>query len=180
MFSLLTAYKHYDPAAKSKIEILLLYPGVKALFFHRIAHALFRAGIPFFPRMISEFSRFITGIEIHPGAVIGKNCIMDHGMGIVIGETTIIGDNVILYQGIVLGGTKLDPVKRHPTLENNVVVGTGAKVLGNITLGESSRVGANSVVIENVPAHCTVVGIPARILKKGIQKGEELHHDYII
>lgn len=180
MLSLLHAYKHYDPAAKSLLEILLLYPGVKALLIHRIAHALYRAKIPFLPRFLSECARFLTGIEIHPGAVIGENCIIDHGMGVVIGETTIIGRNVLLYQGVTLGGTKLTAEKRHPTVGDHVVIGGGAKVLGNITLGEHSRVGANSVVIENVPPHCTVVGIPARVLARGIQKGEELHHDYII
>lgn len=180
MFAILKRYQRYDPAAKSQLEILFLYPGVKALFFYRIAHALHSAKIPFIPRMISEFARFLTGIEIHPGATIGNNCIIDHGMGVVIGETAIVGDNVILYQGVTLGGTKLDPVKRHPTLKNGVVIGGGAKVLGDITIGENSRVGANSVVIENIPPNSTVVGIPARVLAKGIQKGEELCHDYII
>ena len=179
MFSLLKAYRRYDPATKSYLEILLLYPGVKALFFYRIANALYRARIPFFPRMFSELSRFFTGIDIHPGATIGKNLIIDHGMGTVVGETAIIKDNVILYQGVTLGGTSLERKKRHPTLEDGVVIGAGAKVLGNITIGSGSRVGANSVVIDDVPPNTTVVGIPARVVGKGIKSGEELSHEKI-
>ena len=180
MLSLLRAYRAYDPAARSLLEILLLYPGVKAVMLHRLAHGLHKARVPFFPRFICEFGRFLTGIEIHPGAKLGKNVIIDHGMGIVIGETAEVGDHVILYQGVTLGGTDLHPVKRHPTIEARVVIGAGAKVLGNITIGEGSRIGANSVVIEGVPANSTVVGIPARIIgRKGIQVGQELSHDLI-
>lgn len=180
MFSLLKTYRHYDPATKSYLEIALLYPGVKAIFFHRIAHALCRMNVPFFPRAIAEFSRFLTGIEIHPGAKIGKNVIIDHGMGTVIGETAEVGDNVIIYQGVTLGGTHLQPIKRHPTIENHVVIGGGAKVLGAITIGSGTRIGSNSVVIENVPPNCTVVGIPARIIaRQGVKPGEELSHEQI-
>jgi serine O-acetyltransferase len=179
MLSFLKAYKKYDPATKSYFEILFLYPGVKAVFFHRIAHFLAKIKVPFLPRMISEFSRFLTGIDIHPGAEIGKNLIIDHGMGTVIGETSIIGSNVILYQGVTLGGTHLNREKRHPTIEDHVVIGAGAKILGNITIGTGSRIGANSVVIQNLPANCTAVGIPARVVGQGIQTGEELSHEKI-
>lgn len=180
MFELLKAYRRYDPATKSYLEIALLYPGVKALVLHRMAHAAYRLKMPFVPRMLSEFSRFLTGIDIHPGARIGKNFIIDHGMGTVIGETAVIGNDVIVYQGVTLGGTHLQRKKRHPTLENNVVIGAGAKILGNITIGAGSRVGANSVVIEDVPSNSTAVGIPARILSNvGVVKGEELAHEKI-
>lgn len=176
---MIRAFKSYDPAARSSLEILLLYPGVKAVFFHRIAHFLFGSGLTFFARFISEFSRFLTGIDIHPGAKLGRNVLIDHGMGTVIGETAIIGDDVIIYQGVTLGGTNLDKVKRHPTLECRVVVGAGAKVLGNITIGRGSRIGANSVVIADVPPFSTVVGIPGKILPGGIQPGKELCHEEI-
>ena len=179
MFSLLKAYRRYDPATKSYLEIALLYPGVKALVIHRAAHAIHRLGVPFFPRLLSEIGRFLTGIDIHPGARIGRRLIIDHGMGTVIGETSLIGNDVIIYQGVTLGGTHLKRVKRHPTLEDNVVVGAGAKVLGNITIGNGSRVGANSVVVDDVPPNTTVVGIPAQIVGKGIKKGEELSHEKI-
>lgn len=165
ILSLLRSYKNYDPAAKNYAEILFLYPGVKALFLHRLAHSIHQLKIPFIPRCLSEFSRFITGIEIHPGAVIGKNFIIDHGMGVVIGETTLIKDNVRIYQGVTLGGTDLTPTKRHPTIESNVVIGAGAKILGNIVIGEGSKVGANSVVIESVPPYSTVVGIPGKVIQ---------------
>ncbi|MBI3544953.1 MAG: serine O-acetyltransferase [Deltaproteobacteria bacterium] len=179
MFSLLKAYRRYDPGTQSYLEIALLYPGVKALLCHRVAHLFYRIGVPFVPRAIAELSRFMTGIDIHPGAIIGKSLIIDHGMGTVIGETAIIGDNCIIYQGVTLGGTNLHRVKRHPTLESGVVIGAGAKVLGNITIGSGSRVGSNSVVIEDVPAHSTAVGIPARIISRGVQAGEELSHEKI-
>jgi serine O-acetyltransferase len=172
-------YRRYDPAAKSYLEILLLYPGIKAMFFYRIAHFLFRLKVPFFPRMLCEIARFLTGIEIHPGAVIGKGLIIDHGMGVVIGETTVIGNDVIIYQGVSLGGTSLEPTKRHPTIEDHVVIGAGAKVLGNITIGAGSRLGANSVVIDPVPPNSTVVGIPGRVIRRGVQAGEELSHELI-
>lgn len=179
MFDLLNAYRQYDPAAKSRLEVLLLYPGVKALAFHRVAHALYRWGIPFFPRFVSEVGRFITGIEIHPGAKLGKRVIIDHGIGTVIGETAVVGDDVLIYQGVTLGGTDMVRAKRHPTIGNRVVIGAGAKVLGNILIGEGSRIGANSVVVDEVPPHSTVVGIPGKVLKRGIEKGKELCHDEI-
>lgn len=160
------AIKERDPAAKSAIEIVILYPGLHAIVFHRIAYPLYQFKIPFLPRFISQMGRFLTGIEIHPGAKIGKNFFIDHGMGVVIGETAIIGDNVTLFQGVTLGGTGKECGKRHPTLENNVVVGTGAKVLGNITIGENSYVGANAVVVKNVPPNATVVGVPGHITKQ--------------
>ena len=165
VFDLLRAYQKADPAARSGFEVLLLYPGVKALGFHRVAHVLWRMGIPFLPRALSEFSRFLTGIEIHPGAQIGRRLIIDHGMGVVIGETAVLGDDILLYQGVTLGGTSLvRGEKRHPTLRDGVVVGSGAKILGNIEIGKGCRIGANSVVLESVLAGETVVGIPARRL----------------
>lgn len=176
---LMRRYKHYDPATRSYLEIFFLYPGPKALFFYRIANALYRCKLPFLPRLLTEVGRFLTGIEIHPGARIGRGLIIDHGMGVVIGETTEIGDDVIIYQGVTLGGTDLRRIKRHPTIEDHVVIGGGAKILGNIRIGCGTRVGANSVVIENVPPHSTVVGIPGRCLSKGILKGEELSHQNI-
>jgi serine O-acetyltransferase len=163
MFSLLKAYKKYDPAAKSLVEVLLCYPGVKALFFHRIAHLFYRIRLYLFARMIGEFSRWFTGIEIHPGAKIGKRLVIDHGMGVVIGETSIIGDDCLIYHGVTLGGTALGNAKRHPTLGNNVLVGAGAKILGNVHIGDSAKIGANSVVTKNIPAGNTAVGVPAEI-----------------
>jgi serine O-acetyltransferase len=179
MFYTLKNIKRYDPAARSYIEIALLYPGVRVLFFYRIAHALMRIGVPFLPRLLSEIGRFLSGIEIHPAAQIGRGLIIDHGMGVVIGETTIIGNDVIIYQGVTLGGTSLVPEKRHPTIEDRVVIGAGAKVLGNITIGADSRLGSNAVVIESVPPNSTVVGIPGRIIQRGIRPGEELQHELI-
>ncbi len=155
-----------DPAATSILEVIFTYPGLHAIISHRIAHRLFRWHIPFLPRLISQVSRTITGIEIHPAAKIGKGFFIDHGMGVVIGETTIIGDNVTLFQGVTLGGTGKERGKRHPTLGNNVVAGTGAKILGNITVGDNVLVGANAVVIKSVPPDSTVVGIPGRITKR--------------
>jgi len=152
-----------DPAAQSLAEVLL-YPGLHAIVFHRFAHALRRHGIPFFPRLISQITRFFTGIEIHPGAKIGRGFFIDHGMGVVIGETAEIGDHVMLYQGVTLGGTSTKPGKRHPTIKDNVVIGVGASVLGAITIGEHSRVGGGAVVVKDVPAHSTAVGVPARVL----------------
>ena len=167
MKSLIKAYQANDPAAQSFLEVLLCYPGIKAIFFHRIAHSLHTVGIPIFPRMISEFSRFITGIEIHPGAKVGKCVVIDHGMGIVIGETAIIEDHVLLYHGVTLGGVSLQKgIKRHPTIRKNCVIGSGAKILGDIEIGEGSKVGSNSVVVQSVPANSTVVGIPGRVLSK--------------
>lgn len=178
MWTLIQMMRKYDPAAKHVLEIVLFYPGIKAIFFHRIAHFLFSNHIPLLPRAISEMSRFITGIDIHPGARLG-HVIIDHGMGVVIGETAIVGDGVILYQGVSLGGTSLEAKKRHPTIEDRVVIGAGAKVLGNITIGAGTRIGANSVVVGSVPPNSTVVGIPGKIIKRGIREGEELNHERI-
>ena len=168
-----------DPAATSALEVLLCYPGFHALFMHRIAHKLRYWKVPLIPRLISHFTRFMTGIEIHPGAAIGRRFFIDHGMGVVIGETTIIGDDVLLYQGVTLGGTGKEHGKRHPTLKNGVVVGAGAKVLGNINIGENVRIGAGSVVIDDVPDHTTVVGIPARIVAQRIEQDGQLQHNRI-
>ena len=154
----------HDPAAVSTLEVLLAYPGFHARQFHRIAHTLFRWHIPFLPRFISHISRFLTGIEIHPGAKIGEGFFIDHGMGVVIGETSVIGDNVTIYQGVTLGGTSHLRAKRHPTLGDNVVVGVGAQLIGDITIGENSKVGAGSVVVSSVPANATVVGVPGRVV----------------
>ena len=164
MFDFLRAYKSYDPAAKSYAEILFLYPGVKAVFFHRIGHSLYRARCYFLSRVVAEFSRFLTGIEIHPGAKLGRRLVIDHGMGLVIGETAEVGDDCILFHGVTLGGVRFDPVKRHPTLGNHVLVGTGAKILGPITVGDRVRVGANALVTKDIPEGATVVGIPAQTL----------------
>lgn len=157
------AFRH-DPAAVSTLEVLLAYPGFHARQSHRLAHTLFRWHIPILPRLISHVSRFLTGIEIHPGATIGEGLFIDHGMGVVIGETSEIGDNVTLYQGVTLGGTSLQRAKRHPTLGNSVVVGVGAQLIGNIYIGENAKVGAGSVVITSVPANATVVGVPGRVV----------------
>lgn len=153
-----------DPAARNWLEVLICYPGLQALFFHRLAHLLYNLGIPFLPRFISHLARALTGIEIHPGANIGKGVFIDHGMGVVIGETAILGDYCLIYQGVTLGGTGKETGKRHPTLGENVVVGAGAKVLGNIQIGNDVRIGAGSVVLRDVPSNCTVVGIPGRIV----------------
>ncbi len=158
------AVKDRDPAARSTLEVLLCYPGLHALFCHRVAHYFYRRGYILLPRIISHLSRFFTGIEIHPGASIGSSFFIDHGMGVVIGETTEIGANVTIYQGVTLGGTGKEKGKRHPTIGNNVVIGTGAKVLGPIEIGENSRIGAGSVVLAPAPPNSTVVGIPARVV----------------
>ena len=170
----INAAKDNDPAARNKLEIILLYPGLHAMIAHCLAHALWKRNIPFFPRAISQLARFLTGIEIHPGAQIGEGLFIDHGMGVVIGETAIIGNHVTLFQGVTLGGTGKETGKRHPTLGNNVVVGTGAKILGNITIGDNSYVGANAVVIKNVPPNATVVGVPGRITRQDGQKLDTL------
>jgi len=163
MISHIKAILQNDPAA-NPLEVVL-YPCLYSIFFHRIAHFLWKLKIPFFPRFISQLSRFLTGIEIHPGADIGKGFFIDHGMGVVIGETAIVGNNVTLFQGVTLGGTGKEKGKRHPTLGSNIVVGSGAKVLGNITIGDYSYIGANSVVLKDVPPHSTVVGVPGRVVK---------------
>lgn len=157
MFEFLKAYKEYDPAAKSYLEIFFLYPGPRAVFLHRIAHGLYRMRLFFMARLLADVSRTITGIEIHPGAKIGKRLVIDHGVGCVIGETAEIGDDCIIFHGVTLGGLKFDPVKRHPTVGNNVLIGTGAKVLGPIRIGDRARIGANAVVMKEVPPDATVV-----------------------
>jgi serine O-acetyltransferase len=155
-----------DPAARGVLEIVLCYPGFHAVLLHRLAHRLFVAGWTTLARFVSQVSRFFTGIEIHPGATIGRRFFVDHGMGVVIGETAEIGDDVLLYQGVTLGGTGKDTGKRHPTLGNNVVVGTGAKILGNIRIGDNAKVGAGSVVVRPVPPNTTVVGVPGRVVRE--------------
>lgn len=157
------AFEH-DPAAVSILEVLLAYPGFHARQFHRLAHTLYRWHIPVLPRLVSHISRFLTGIEIHPGAKIGEGFFIDHGMGVVIGETAEIGDNVTLYQGVTLGGTSLQRAKRHPTLGNNVVVGVGSELIGDITIGDNTKIGAGSVVVSSAPANATVVGVPGRVV----------------
>ncbi len=154
-----------DPAARSRVEVILTYAGFQALMFHRIAHRLWKMKLRLVGRLLAQFSRWITGVEIHPGAIIGHGFFIDHGMGVVIGETTEIGDFVTLFQGVTLGGTGKEKGKRHPTLGNHVVVGSGAKVLGNIRIGDFVKIGANSVVLRSVPSNSTVIGIPGRIIK---------------
>jgi serine O-acetyltransferase len=177
-----TVFRH-DPAAKSTLEVLLCYPGLHAILLHRIAHSFYRRHFYVTARFISHFARWLTGIEIHPGAKIGRHFFIDHGMGVVIGETAEVGDDVLLYQGVTLGGTGLEKGKRHPTVGNHVVVGSGAKVLGNITIGDWVRVGAGSVVVKPVEPHSTVVGIPGRVVAvKGVALGEEaemLEHGHL-
>lgn len=153
-----------DPAAKNWLEVFLLYPGPQAIILYRIAHLLHKVGVFFLPRFISHLARFLTGIEIHPGALIGKGVFIDHGMGVVIGETAVVGDYCLLYQGVTLGGTGKESGKRHPTLGRNVTVGAGAKILGNIYIGNNARIGAVSVVLKDIPPNSTVVGIPGRII----------------
>lgn len=168
-----------DPAAENILEVLFCYPGLHALIMHRIAHKLNYWKIPLIPRIISNISRFFTGIEIHPAARIGRRFFIDHGMGVVIGATTIIGDDVLLYQGVTLGGTGNEHGKRHPTLGDNIVVGSGAKVLGNIEIGSNSRIGAGSVVVDSVPENSTVVGIPGRIVRQKLLIQGQLMHNRI-
>jgi serine O-acetyltransferase len=169
-----------DPAAKNLLEVILCYPGLHALVAHRLAHRLYNWHIPLIPRLISYITRIITGIEIHPAAQIGRRFFIDHGEGVVIGETSIIGDDVLIYQQVTLGGTGKDCGKRHPTLKNNVIVGAGAKILGNITIGEHVRIGAGSVVVEDVPEHSTVVGIPGRVVHRStIDENGNLMHNRI-
>ena len=166
----IAAYQARDPAARSWLEILLLYPGIKAVRSHRLAHWCYRHDLKFLARFISQRSRRRTGIEIHPGAVIGRRLVIDHGMGIVIGETAEIGDDCLIYHGVTLGGTGKDVGKRHPTIGNNVLIGTGAKVLGPIKVGDNSRIAANSVVLKEIPEDSTAVGIPARVVRIAGQK----------
>ena len=174
--SYLEIIKERDPAARGFFEILLCYPGFHALALHRISHRLWRFEVPLLPRLLSQITRTITGIEIHPGAKIGKGVFIDHGMGVVIGETTEIGNRCLLYQGVTLGGTGKESGKRHPTLAENVVIGAGAKVLGAITVGQNTRIGAGSVVVKDVEAESTVVGVPGRIVHQSGVKINPLAH----
>lgn len=162
---MLGAYQQRDPAARSKLEIFLLYPGVNATIHYRIAHWFYKRNLKFIARAISQWARFLTGIEIHPGATIGKRFVIDHGMGIVIGETAEIGDDVLLYQGVTLGGTGKEKGKRHPTIGNNVMIGAGARVLGPFKVGDNSRIASNAVVLNEIPADSTAVGVPARVVR---------------
>ena len=162
---LLDAYQERDPAARSKLEVLLLYPGVGAIMYHRMAHWCFGRNMKFIARGISQWSRFCTGIEIHPAAKIGKRLVIDHGMGVVIGETAEVGDDVLIYQGVTLGGTGKDVGKRHPTIGNNVLIGTGAKILGPFKVGDNSRIAAGAVVLTEIPPDSTAVGVPARVVR---------------
>lgn len=173
------AARERDPAARSTLEIILAYPGIHALWIHRVAHWLWSRDVPLVPRLISHLNRWLTGIEIHPGAKIGKGVFIDHGMGVVIGETTEIGDNVTLYQGVTLGGTGKEKGKRHPTVGRNVVIAAGAKVLGPITIGDDSKVGAGAVVIRDVPPRCTVVGVPGKVVVREGEPVIDLHHEAI-
>ena len=160
------AVKNRDPAFKNNIELFYAYPGVWALVNYRIANAIYKKGFKKLARFIMAINQFITNIDIHPGATIGENVFIDHGIGVVIGETAIVGDNVTIYQGVTLGGVSLNPGKRHPTIEDDVTIGAGAKILGNITIGKGSKIGANSVVVKNVPEYSTVVGIPGKVIKR--------------
>ncbi len=173
LWETLQAYQRRDPAARSKLEILLLYSGVHAVLYYRLAHWLHRHQLCFLARFVSQWSRFWTGVEIHPGAVIGRRLVIDHGAGIVIGETAELGDDVLLYQQVTLGGTGKDIGKRHPTLGSNVMVGAGAKVLGPITIHDNARIAAGAVVLQDVPANATAVGVPAQIVRVN---GEKIHH----
>jgi len=168
--------KRNDPALHSTFELFFNYPGLWALFFYRFAHALYDKGLRFLPRFISAIGLFLTTIDIHPAAKLGRRVFIDHGVGVVIGETAVIGNDVIIYQQVTLGGVSTSKGKRHPTLGNNVVIGAGSKVLGNITIGENSKVGANSVVVKDVPADSTAIGIPARVLKRGYDKTPLSHN----
>lgn len=170
--------KKNDPALKSTFELFFNYPGLWALFFHRIAYMFYSKGLRFLPRFISAFGMFFTMIDIHPAAKIGRRVFIDHGVGVVIGETTVIGNDVVIYQQVTLGGVSTSKGKRHPTIGNNVVIGAGAKVLGNIYVGDDAKIGANSVVVKNVPFSATAVGIPARVLQCE-QDAEHLDHNLI-
>jgi serine O-acetyltransferase len=163
LIDFLKAYKRYDPAAKSMLEVALLYPGPKAMLFHRIAHFFYEMQLHFIARLVSELGRAITGIEIHPGAKLGRRLVIDHGMGVVIGETAEVGDDCIIFHGVTLGGLKFDPVKRHPTIGSRVLIGAGAKVLGPVLIADDCRIGANAVVSKNMEAGSTAVGNPATI-----------------
>ena len=175
----ISAIRQRDPAAKSDIEVLLLYSGLHAVLAYRVSHKLYLGGHSFSARAVSQAAKFLTGIEIHPGATIGKGLVIDHGMGVVIGETTEIGDNCTIYQGVTLGGTGKDIGKRHPTLGDNVLVGAGAKVLGPIVIDSNSKIAANAVVLKDIPENSTAVGIPARIARQGGRKVDDLDQVHI-
>lgn len=164
-----------DPAARSGFEVLLCYPGVWALILHKPAHWMYHHHLKLLARILSQLARFFTGIEIHPGATIGRRCFIDHGMAVVIGETAEVGNDVTIYQAVTLGGTGKDSGKRHPTIGNNVMISSGAKVLGPFTVGDNSKIGAGAVVLEAVPPNCTVVGVPGKIVKRGNQRAEDLN-----
>lgn len=172
----LDAYKQRDPAARSRLEILLLYPGVHAIIGHRIAHFFFKHRLKFLARLVSQITRHCTGVEIHPGATIGRRLVIDHGMGIVIGETAELGDDILLYQGVTLGGSGKEKFKRHPTLGNGVLVGSGAKILGSFRVGNNARIAANAVVLQEIPDDATAVGIPARVVRLAGRKIDDLDH----
>lgn len=172
------AIKEKDPAARSTLEIFLCYPGFWALIMHRVSHWLWIHSFKLLARMNSNLARFLTGIEIHPGATFGKRVFIDHGMGVVVGETAIVGDDVLLYQGVILGGTSTEKTKRHPTVERGVIVGAGAKVMGNITIGEYSKIGTGAVVLKDVPSQSTCVGVPGRIVKRRGVRHEEVDLDH--
>lgn len=176
---LLAAYQEKDPAAHSKLEIFLLYPGVHALICHRIAHWFYKRNRRFLARWISEGAKRRTGIDIHPGAQIGRRLVIDHGTGLVIGETAILGNDILLYQGVTLGGSGKDVGKRHPTLEDHVTVGAGAKVLGSFTVGQGARIAANAVVLSPVPPDATAVGVPARVVRVAGRRVDDLDHTHI-
>jgi len=165
-----------DPAARNWFEVLICYPGLQAIALHRFSNQLYRLKVPILPRLVSHLSRFFTGIEIHPGAHLGKGIFIDHGMGVVIGETAILGDYCLIYQGVTLGGTGKESGKRHPTLGDSVVVGAGAKVLGNLQIGSNVRIGAGSVVLRDAPSDCTVVGVPGRIVYRSGERVDPLEH----
>jgi serine O-acetyltransferase len=170
--------KERDPAAKNAVEVFLCYPGLHAIWLHRVAHALYQRGWFTIARLVSHFSRWFTGIEIHPGATIGRRLFIDHGMGVVIGETTEIGDDCLIYKGVVLGGTTLERKKRHPTLGNRVIIGSNSTVLGAITIGDGARIGSGSVVVKPVPVGATVVGVPGRIVESPTPEKEELDFEH--
>ena len=169
------AYRRNDPAARSAVEVLLLYNGLHATLHYRLAHFLHTHGMKFLARLISQLSKFFTGIEIHPGATIGRRLVIDHGTGIVVGETAVIGDDCLIYQGVTLGGTGKDVGKRHPTLGNDVMVGSGAKILGPFRVGDNARIAANSVVLREVPDNATVVGVPGRVVRLSGEKLDHIH-----
>ncbi len=168
-----------DPAATNPIEVVLTYPGLHALLVHRLAHFLYVIGIPILPRVVSHISRMLTGIEIHPGATIGRGLFIDHGMGVVVGETSEIGNNVTMYQGVTLGGTGQERGKRHPTIGDNVMIGVGAKILGAITVGENSKIGAGAVVLNDVPPNSTAVGVPAKVVTFHVPDGSSRRVEYL-